>query len=333
MRAFLANKLALVGSFITGFVLLAVIIGPWLSPYSPTDADFLALLAPPSLAHPFGTDSFGRDVLTRVLYGARVSLVVSASGVLAAALLGCSAGLVSAYFGGWSASILMRISDLLFSFPSFVLALFLVVVLGFGATNIAASIALDLPSVIRPPRPQHGTRRERGGVGAGGAPDGAVHLQHSRPRDPAEYCGAAVRTVRARGRIRYRDRGRLELYWSRRAAAQPISRHDHGGWARVLSTRAVGAYAIRRRDLDCIARSQPAERWNSGRDGSEVEGAAMTVPALLDVVNLRTAFVVGNERVEAVRGITFSIDARRDIRADRRIRIGQDRHRPFPAAS
>jgi len=142
MRAFLANKLALVGSFITGFVLLAVIIGPWLSPYSPTDADFLALLAPPSLAHPFGTDSFGRDVLTRVLYGARVSLVVSASGLLAAALLGCSAGLISAYFGGWSASILMRISDLLFSFPSFVLALFLVIVLGFGATNIAASIAL-----------------------------------------------------------------------------------------------------------------------------------------------------------------------------------------------
>ena len=73
---------------------------------------------------------------------ARVSLAVSISGVLTAALVGGSAGLVSAYFGGWSAAVLMRVADLLFSFPSFVLALFLMVVLGFGVTNIAASIAL-----------------------------------------------------------------------------------------------------------------------------------------------------------------------------------------------
>ena len=142
MRTFIANRLALFGAAITAFVLLAVMVGPWLSPYSPTEADFLALLAPPSLAHPFGTDSFGRDVLTRILYGARVSLSVSVAGVLMAALLGGSAGLISAYAGGWTSAILMRIADLLFSFPSFVLALFLMVVLGFGVTNIAASIAL-----------------------------------------------------------------------------------------------------------------------------------------------------------------------------------------------
>jgi peptide/nickel transport system permease protein len=142
MRVFLANKLALIGATITTFVLLAVVVGPWLSPYSPTEADFLALLAPPSLMHPFGTDSFGRDVLTRILHGARVSLAVSVAGVLAAAFLGGSAGLISAYVGGWPSAVLMRITDLLFSFPSFVLALFLMVVLGFGVINIAASIAL-----------------------------------------------------------------------------------------------------------------------------------------------------------------------------------------------
>jgi peptide/nickel transport system permease protein len=142
MGAFFTNKLALVGTMITAIVLAAVVGGPWLSPYSPTDADFLALLSPPNLAHPFGTDSFGRDVLTRILYGARVSLAVSAIGVLMAALAGSAAGLVSAYRGGWTAATLMRISDLLFSFPSFVLALFLVVVFGFGTTNIAVSIAL-----------------------------------------------------------------------------------------------------------------------------------------------------------------------------------------------
>lgn len=142
MQAFFKNRLALVGAFITGIVLVAVVIGPWVSPYSPTDADFLALLDPPSWGHLFGTDSFGRDVLTRILYGARVSFTVSITGVLAGALIGTAAGLIAAYFGGWWQAILMRISDLLFSFPSFVLALFLMVVLGFGVLNISAAIAL-----------------------------------------------------------------------------------------------------------------------------------------------------------------------------------------------
>lgn len=142
MKAIIANRLALVGAIITAIVLVGVIVGPWLSPYSPTDADFMALLDPPSGSHPFGTDSFGRDVLTRILYGARVSLTVSISGVLAGALIGTTAGLVAAYFGGWWQAILMRVSDLLFSFPSFVLALFLMVVLGFGVVNIAVAIAL-----------------------------------------------------------------------------------------------------------------------------------------------------------------------------------------------
>ncbi|GGH16456.1 ABC transporter permease [Alsobacter metallidurans] len=142
MKAIIANRLALVGAIITAIVLAGVIVGPWLSPYSPTDADFMALLDPPSGSHPFGTDSFGRDVLTRILYGARVSLTVSISGVLAGALIGTTAGLVAAYFGGWWQAILMRVSDLLFSFPSFVLALFLMVVLGFGVVNIAVAIAL-----------------------------------------------------------------------------------------------------------------------------------------------------------------------------------------------
>lgn len=136
------NRLALVGVLITVVVLAAVIVGPWLTPYSATDADFMALLAPPSLQHPFGTDSLGRDVLTRVLFGARVSLTVSFAGALGAALLGTAIGLVSAYHGGWAAAVLMRVSDLLFSFPSFVLAIFLMVVFGFGTVNIALAIAL-----------------------------------------------------------------------------------------------------------------------------------------------------------------------------------------------
>jgi peptide/nickel transport system permease protein len=104
--------------------------------------DFGRLLSPPDLYHPFGTDSFGRDVLTRVLLGGRVSLLISVSGVALAAAVGIPAGLLSAWYGSWTDQILMRFADLLFAFPSFVLALFLMVVLGFGVTNVVFAIAL-----------------------------------------------------------------------------------------------------------------------------------------------------------------------------------------------
>jgi peptide/nickel transport system permease protein len=142
IRAFLYHPLALTGGIITFGVLSAIAVAPFVSPYGPTDMDFAALLAPPSPAHPFGTDSFGRDVLTRVLVGARISLTVSLVGVIIAMTIGTAAGLLAAYRGGITDIVLMRLSDLLFSFPSFVLALFLMVVLGFGLINIAIAIAL-----------------------------------------------------------------------------------------------------------------------------------------------------------------------------------------------
>ncbi|MBV9564851.1 MAG: ABC transporter permease, partial [Bradyrhizobium sp.] len=123
-------------------VVIAVAAGPLLSAYSPTDMDFLALLAAPSWKHPFGTDSFGRDVLTRILYGARVSMLVSAAGVLLAVIAGTAAGLLCAHFGRWFETVVMRAADLLLSFPSFVLALFLMVVLGFSIASVTAAITL-----------------------------------------------------------------------------------------------------------------------------------------------------------------------------------------------
>jgi peptide/nickel transport system permease protein len=142
MRSFLANRSACLGGVITLIVIIAVAAGPWLSIYSPTDMDFLALLSPPNWKHPFGTDSFGRDVLTRVLYGARVSILVSAAGVFLAAVMGTAAGLLSAHFGRWVEAVLMRAADLLLSFPSFVLALFLMVVLGFSIASVTVAIML-----------------------------------------------------------------------------------------------------------------------------------------------------------------------------------------------
>lgn len=142
LAALRSNRTALAGAVIVGCFVLAITIGGAVSPYSATDMDFMNMLAPPSIAHPFGTDSFGRDVLTRVLLGGRVSLAVSISGVAIASFFGLLAGLVSAWYGGWADQIIMRCADLLFAFPSFVLALFLMVVLGFGVINVVAAIAL-----------------------------------------------------------------------------------------------------------------------------------------------------------------------------------------------
>jgi peptide/nickel transport system permease protein len=140
--SFRGNPTAVLGAGITIFVLLAATVGAALMPYGPNYTDFMDLLSSPSLAHPFGTDSFGRDVLTRVLYGARVSLIVSAAGVAIAAVVGTALGMTSAYKGGGADVLLMRLADLLFAFPSFVLALFLMVVLGFGTANVSLAIAL-----------------------------------------------------------------------------------------------------------------------------------------------------------------------------------------------
>ena len=142
LRALLRNKTALIGATISLLVLLSVSLGAAVSPYSATDMDFFNLLAPPSWAHPFGTDSVGRDVLTRVLFGGRISLLVSLAGVGAAGIFGSMAGLYAAWRGGWVDAALMRSADLIFSFPSFVLALFLMVVFGASVPNVAVAIAL-----------------------------------------------------------------------------------------------------------------------------------------------------------------------------------------------
>jgi len=140
--ALVRNRTALAGAVVTLIVLLAITLGAELMPYSAVDMDFTNILAAPTVAHPFGTDSFGRDVLTRVLYGGRVSFLVSGAGIALGGAFGIAIGLACAWYGRWTDAVLMRMVDLLFSFPSFVLALFLMVVLGFGVGNVAIAIAL-----------------------------------------------------------------------------------------------------------------------------------------------------------------------------------------------
>lgn len=141
-REMRSSSTALAGAALTAVVLVAVLVVAELMPYSPTEMPFTNVLQPPSLAHLFGTDSFGRDVFTRVLYGARVSLLVSGCGVGAALVVGTAVGMTAADHGKLYDLLAMRFMDLLFSFPSFVLALFLMVILGFGVVNVSIAIAL-----------------------------------------------------------------------------------------------------------------------------------------------------------------------------------------------
>ena len=138
------------GAALVGFVLLALAAGPSLTGWGQNQMDYTALLQGPSWAHPFGTDSFGRDVLSRVLYGARVSLLVSVGGVVVAAVVGTLTGMAAAMLGGFADAVAMRAVDLLLALPSFVLALFLTLILGFGLVNVALALALIfLPNFAR----------------------------------------------------------------------------------------------------------------------------------------------------------------------------------------
>ena len=125
-----------------GFVLIGI-FAPWLAPYDPNAQNLGMRLQPPLTdGHLLGTDSLGRDVLSRLIYGSRVSLMVGFSAVLLAAVLGIVIGLVSGYLGGWVDSLLMRIVDAFLAFPFLLLAIAIVAVLGRGLDNIVIALVI-----------------------------------------------------------------------------------------------------------------------------------------------------------------------------------------------
>ncbi|MEJ5229493.1 MAG: ABC transporter permease [Pseudothermotoga sp.] len=136
------NKGALVGMVIVMIFVAVAILAPVVAPNDPYKQDLLSSLETPSLKHPFGTDIFGRDVLSRVIYGARTSLSISLAAVLFAILLGVVVGTIAGYFGGVIDEILMRFLDILMAFPDILLAIAIVAALGPGKTNLVMAIAI-----------------------------------------------------------------------------------------------------------------------------------------------------------------------------------------------
>ncbi|AQZ49712.1 ABC transporter permease [Martelella mediterranea] len=140
--ALLGNPLAAIGLAIVLLLIVMAVFAPWLAPYSPFGQSLGERLQPPSLQHWMGTDELGRDILSRVIYGARITLMIVALVAIISAPIGLLAGAVSAYFGGWTDRIMMGITDVFLSMPKLILALAFVAALGPGIENAIIAIAI-----------------------------------------------------------------------------------------------------------------------------------------------------------------------------------------------
>jgi peptide/nickel transport system permease protein len=135
------NGSLVAGMVIAGALILVAVLAPWLTPYSPVTQNLEDALQGPSAAHWLGTDQFGRDVLTRVIWSARVDLRVGFLAVLIPFVTGSILGGLAGYFGGWLDVVVMRLVDIFFAFPFYVMVIALVFVLGAGETSIYLAIA------------------------------------------------------------------------------------------------------------------------------------------------------------------------------------------------
>ena len=156
-----------VGVVLVVAMVLVALLAPWISPYDPDEQNVLMKLEPPSWEYLFGTDAFGRDVLSRVIWGARVSLFVGSVATLAGILIGTVIGIISGYYGGIVDKLITAATDILLSFPQLIMGLILVAVLGPTLFNLILAIAITaVPAFIRVARGSTLAMKERDFVDA-----------------------------------------------------------------------------------------------------------------------------------------------------------------------
>lgn len=144
------NRNLILGGFFLGIMVLLAMVSVIYTPYDPDAMNGLIKNSPPSLTHFFGTDHFGRDIFSRVMVGSRNTLLIALTVNLISSVIGALTGAVSGYFGGWFDEILMRLNDAILAFPSVLLALIVISVLGVGMNHlILAFVILFLPSYVR----------------------------------------------------------------------------------------------------------------------------------------------------------------------------------------
>lgn len=185
LKRLLRSPSAMVGLAIVALLVLAGVLAPVLTPWDPVRQDLRAVLQPPSAAHPLGTDQLGRDILARLLYGARLTLFIGAFAVGVGIVIGVPLGVVSGYFRGAADMIIQRLMDLMLSFTTFLLALTLVALLGVGLTNVIVAVGIStIPRFARLVRSSVLSIREVTYIEASlalGAPNRRVLWRHVLP--------------------------------------------------------------------------------------------------------------------------------------------------------
>lgn len=176
---------ALAGALVVATLVSVAILAPVIAPHDPESVSSARILAAPDLEHPFGSDSLGRDVLTRVIYAFRVSLVVAIGSVVLAFAVGAPIGLIAGFRGGWVDGLLMRPIDLLLSLPALLLAVSLIAIVGPGALIALLAISIIyLPIIARVVRSSVIVVREQpyvDGARARGASELSIMLRHVLP--------------------------------------------------------------------------------------------------------------------------------------------------------
>jgi peptide/nickel transport system permease protein len=150
MRRLKRNKAAVIGGLVVLLFLLTAALAPLIAPYPPDEGDLMKRLSPPSREHWLGTDPLGMDLLSRVIYGARISLVIQITAVSIALVVGTLLGLLAGYYGGWFDNGIMRMMDILLAFPGIFLAISIIAVLGTGLTNLMLAAGIySIPQFAR----------------------------------------------------------------------------------------------------------------------------------------------------------------------------------------
>ena len=185
------HPLGAIGAGIVVVMLLAAIFADFITVYDPEQIDFESMLVPPNWAHPLGTDNYGRDILTRVIYGARTALTVGFVSAFVGSFIGLVLGVASAYFGGRFDLIFQRVMDVFLAFPLIILALAVVAVLGTGTENVIVAITIPfIPQCARVVRSSALAIREIPYVDAAracGFSDSRIILRHMVPNVMAPF--------------------------------------------------------------------------------------------------------------------------------------------------
>jgi ABC-type dipeptide/oligopeptide/nickel transport system permease subunit len=144
------NYFAMAGGVVLILLIVAAVFAPLIAPYDPNAQDYSSMMLGPSRAHPFGTDNFGRDILSRVLYGASISLRLGLLGTVVGAVVGTVIGAIAGYYGGLVDTLIMRFLDVQLAFPGLLLAIIIISILGVGEINVIVAIGVfSIPTFAR----------------------------------------------------------------------------------------------------------------------------------------------------------------------------------------